>query len=389
MDVFIGHFKDKLTYDSKSKTALSVRDGFLEYAGYEIGKEPSDKIFKVHRSPATIGNLSTLMKNIPLTDDHVPLDAPVSNAVGSVIESEMVDLSDDKTGSNLAIKNLIDVNDDADKILNSGKRELSLGYMAELVEYEGDEYDFVQKNIVPHHLAIVDNGRCGSMCSFIDKKTIKENIEMNKYFFDKNGSLNMQETIDIVTMLPEAVKVMPMSELNKIMPKLQAIVASAGMASVAEEKDEEIEEAAAEDESLEDEKAEGAEDKAEDSADVSGEDKEEVKDEELEDEKDKKPITDSSEFKDALEKAVATRVEEHTQVIMKARDFVDHSYDFKGKTTEQIMSDTLSISNESHGFKDEELAIAFKLLKHDVSKYSNFSDDNKVCPIDALKTKEL
>lgn len=50
-------------------------------------------------------------------------------------------------------------------IEDGGMREVSCGYMAELLdepgEYEGVPYDIVQKNIRYNHLAIVDRGRAG------------------------------------------------------------------------------------------------------------------------------------------------------------------------------------------------------------------------------------
>lgn len=182
MEVIHAHFKDKMFYDGKSKTAISVRDGFLEYSGAEIGKEPADKIFKIYRSPATIANVASLMKDIPLTDEHVDLDAPVSNATGKVLSATMIDFDDGNTHSKLAIKNSIDLNGDAGSILDAGKRELSLGYKGVLVEYDGDEYDFEQRDIAPHHLAIVDQGRCGSQCSFIDKKETIMNEQNQRLF---------------------------------------------------------------------------------------------------------------------------------------------------------------------------------------------------------------
>lgn len=52
-----------------------------------------------------------------------------------------------------------------DKVLNGGKRELSLGYDVELDEtpgvYDGCPYDAIQRKIRINHLAIVDRGRAG------------------------------------------------------------------------------------------------------------------------------------------------------------------------------------------------------------------------------------
>lgn len=384
MEKIFGHFKDRMTYDGNNKTAISVRDGVLEYSGAEIGKEPADKIFKVYRSPATIANVASLMKNIPLTDEHVDLDTVVEDIKGRVTDAVMIDLKDDNTQSRLAIQNKIDIVDDADRILKMGKRELSLGYKGTLVESDESGYDFEQRDIMPHHLAIVDQGRCGSMCSFIDKKT-KETDMKNKYhklFLDANGAPNMQEIVDMTIALPEAIKAMPIDELKKLAPKLQAIIANAGVGEqVADDEAGDDIETQDEGDDIEgkDMDGEGETQKAKD-----GEGEEvETKDEEGDEPKSYK---DTAEFKDAITKAVAR----HTDVVVKARDFVDEKYDFKGKSTNQIMRDALAVEHGTQKFEDAELAVAFKLLKPSKSKYENFADgQSNKSKLQALKDKEL
>ena len=389
MEIIYAHFKDRMLYDSASKTAVSVRDGFLEYAGAEIGKEPADKIFKVYRSPATIANVANLMPNIELTNEHVDLDSPVENPKGKVKSATMIDLKDESTHSTLAIQNTVDVDEDANDILTNGKRELSLGYKGQLVEYDGDEYDFEQKNIVPHHLAIVDQGRCGSVCSFIDHKQ-KENImnkrqqafldrlkevfsgskiegEFETNFVDSAGAPNMQEIVDMTIALPEAIKAMPIDELKKLAPKLQAIIANAGAGA-----EEVVDENMAEDEPKEPE------------GDKTTDEPTPTKDEEGEE----IAVKDTAEFKDALKSAVGERVKEHTEVILKARDFVDEKYDFTDKSTDQIMRDALAVEHGTQKFADSELPVAFKLLKQSTNKYEKFADGVNNDDMDDIKNKD-
>lgn len=395
MEVIHGHFKDKMTYDQKAKTGISVRDGFLEYAGHEIGKEPSEKIFKVFRSPATIANVAGLMKDIPLTDEHVELDEEVTNPRGRVSSATMIDFNDESTHSKLAIKNTIDVDDEASDILNSGKRELSLGYKGVLVEYDGDEYDFEQKDIAPHHLAIVDQGRCGSMCSFIDRKTketdmSKKNKQNNKYskmFFDANGAPNMQEIVDMTIALPDAIKAMPIDELKKLAPKLQAIIENAG---IGESKAEDVEGSEKEADTMDEDGEKAVETTDEDGEETEAKDEGDEVETKDEDDKSGKETSykDSAKFKDAVAKAVGARLQEHTDVILKARDFVDEKYDFKGKTTNEIMRDALKVEHGTQKFADSELPVAFKLLKH-AKQYADFADGNNKNKLSELKDKEL
>jgi hypothetical protein len=343
MSEIFGHFTDTMQWDSQQKTAVSVRDGVLEYLGAEIGEEPADKVFTVYRSPASIARAKDLMAGLPLTDEHVSLDDVVRDPVGSVLDAEVVDFIDQSTNSFLAIQNRVDVTARVLPALESGKRELSLGYKARLVPHH--QYDFEQKDIQPHHLAVVTAGRCGSACSFIDRKPTEEPDmpdKLNKAFLDAEGQPNLQQIVEIAQQLPEALKSVPMDKLQEIMPVLQEIVAMAGGGNVPAEPEPVQDEEGAEPEPVQDE--EGKE------ATVS--------------------VTDSAEFKDALKAAVA----QHTAVIEKARDFVDDAYQFTGKSTAQIMRDTLATEHGNQEFADAELSVAFKLLKKSTADLSNFGD---------------
>lgn len=371
MEKIYGHFKDSATYNSEDKTALSVRDGFLEYTGSEIGKEPADKVFKVYRSPATIANVANLMQGIPLTNDHVDLDSPVTDSKGSVKNAVMVDLKDESTNSNLAIKNTIDISSEINEVLKSGKRELSLGYTGTLVEYESGEYDFEQRDIEPHHLAIVDQGRCGSVCSFIDKKLKVKNMDdkFKDLFFDAQGMPNIKEIISMVEGLRDAIGNMPLDDVRKLVPILQKVNEKTGASQGA------VESAESESNEAPTEEMEDAE------KDIETEDTKE----ELED---KKSYKDSAEFKDAINKAVEAKVKEYASVVEKARDFVDASYKFQDKDAKQIMRDALATEHGTQSFSDDELNVAFKLLKPSQGKYANFADSSNSNSFSSLANKE-
>ena len=352
--MYIGQFTDRATFDSDNKTAISVRDGVLEYAGAELGLEPADKMFTVYRSPATIAQAARKMVGIPLTDQHVSVTDPVTNSIGSVESADVVDFFDDATDSKLAIKNTIKVTDS----LNA--KELSLGYTAELEEH--NVYDFEQKNIEPKHLAVVEAGRCGSACSFLDHKP--NGVEkMKKKFFDAEGMPNLSEVVETAQALPEAIKALPLDKLAELMPMLREIVASVA----AVDPEPEMVEDMAEEEMQDEEETETVE----------------VEDEESE-EKETVSVTDSAAFKDALKSAVSA----HVSIVEKARQFVDEGYSFEGKDSAKIMRDALAVEHGSTNFTDSELPVAFKLLKKTASSLSNFADD-KVCAVKQLADKEL
>lgn len=370
MTTLLAFFTDSVTWDDQEKSAVSVRDGVVEYLGSEIGQEPADKLFTVYRSPATIAKINELMPGVPLTNDHVSLDTEVTNPVGSVLSSEIIDFIDSDTVAHLALRNRIKISDSISGALRTGKRQLSLGYFGKLVPH--DRCDFEQIDLLPHHLAVVLAGRCGSACSFIDKmpegvntmfKKRKTVEGLHKAFMDAEGQPNLQQIVEIAQQLPEALKAVPMDKLQEIMPVLQEIIALTGVTAPAADTPE----------GVTDEEPEKLKD-------------EEIKKEELVDEAPEIPITDSAEFKDA----VSAALKRHTETIEKARGFLDESYSFTGKSTAQIMRDAVAVEHGKQQFTDHELTVAFKLLKKSGSDLRKFGDASAFAgKFSSLADKEL
>ena len=349
-------FADLAVYSETARTAVSVRDGVLEYLGAELGLEPLDKVFTVYRSPATIANAAYAMAGIPLTDEHVSMEGPAVDSGSRVESSVVIDQLDESTHSRLAVQNKLAVNDTLQLLLKD-KRQLSLGYEADLVPHS--RWDFEQINIVPHHLAAVPAGRCGPLCSFIDRKpdtpvkpqegdTMKPK-KLIKAFTDAEGSVSLEQIVEIATGLPEAIRKVPVDQLVKLMPAMQEIMSYATEqgAMPAEQTEMEME-----------------------GEDMEGEEKE-MMDEEKEGEKEN--FADSSKFKDAVASAVKGEVKRYAEVVNKARNFVDAEYDFAGKTANAVMRDALA-TQSTDKFEDAELSVAFKLLRKANTDYSTFGD---------------
>ena len=338
-------FSDVAAYDSQMKSVVSVRDGVLEYLGSELGISPADKIFHVYRSPATIASAASLMPGIPLLGDHIEPGTESDDAASKVESASLIDAFDSATAATLAIRNVVSLDAAMQQELESGKRELSLGYTGSLVPH--DEYDFEQRDIIPTHLAVVERGRCGSGCRFLDKKPTQEANrpmkKLHKAFLDAEGSLSLSQIVELAAGLPEAIKNVPADKLAELLPALQEIMSvaeAAGVKPVVAE--------IPEDQAMTDE---GEAAKSAEPAKVV-------------------PITDSAAFKDAVGSAVKT----HAVVIDKARTFVDEAYNFGDKSTNQIMRDALAVEHGSTQFTDAELAVAFKLLKKPSQDYRRFAD---------------
>ena len=349
-------FADLAVYSETARTAVSVRDGVLEYLGAELDLEPLDKVFTVYRSPATIANAAYAMAGIPLTDEHVSMEGPALDSGSRVESSVVIDQLDESTHSRLAVQNKLAVNDTLQLLLKD-KRQLSLGYEADLVPHS--RWDFEQINIAPHHLAAVPAGRCGPLCSFIDRKpdtpvkpqegdTMKPK-KLSKAFTDAEGSVSLEQIVEIATGLPEAIRKVPVDQLVKLMPAMQEIMSYA--------------------------KEQGAMPAEEPEMEMEGEDMEGEEKEKMDEEKegDKENFADSSKFKDAVASAVKGEVKRYAEVVNKARNFVDADYDFADKSANQVMRDALA-TQSTDKFEDSELPVAFKLLRKPNTDYSQFGD---------------
>lgn len=367
-DSYTGEFRDAAVFNPVEKTAISVRDGVIEYLGIELGMNPPDQLFTVYRSPATIANVAPRMNGLPITDDHVSLDTPPPGNGGFVAEADMIDAHDAGTNTTIAIRNRLAIGDTLQAAISADKKQLSLGYHADLVPH--DEYDFEQRNIVPHHLAAVPNGRCGSMCSFIDKKpqpTTEDNTmsKLHKMFKDADGTMNLQQIVELATALPEAIKAVPVDQLQDLLPALQQIVEAANAVMPAEG-----------DEPAPEPKPDGEAEPSEPALDGEAESAEQDPD-------DKQKQFGDEDVKKFTDKAIR----EHAAVIEKARGFLPDTYAFADKSTAEIMRDALA-TVESDKFADAELALAFKLLKKPAANYQKFGDAG-VSKFSDLKNKEL
>lgn len=104
------------------------------------------------------------LAHIPVTDEHPPEMVTVQNvekySKGYTSERAEV-IGQEKVETDLYVTHP----DLIDKIEKLGKRELSTGYLSDLVQeegvYNGAAYDYRQKNIRYNHLAVVEQGRAG------------------------------------------------------------------------------------------------------------------------------------------------------------------------------------------------------------------------------------
>jgi len=152
------------------------RTGVFPYSGAQISEDlPPDEIFQVYRSEKELNNPETLesFRLIPFTDEH--------EMIGNVSDG-LTDASEKgvhgTTGENIEFNapyltaNIKVFSEKLKNLIDNGKRELSIGYRCvyekENGVYNGDKYDFVQREIRGNHLALVGEGRSGHDVAVLD-----------------------------------------------------------------------------------------------------------------------------------------------------------------------------------------------------------------------------
>ena len=215
------------------------------------------------------------------------------------------------------------------------------------------------------------------MCTFTDKE---ENDEMKKkygavfakMFVDADtNEVNMQQVLQLVADLPDAIKGMPLKALQKLVPALQAAV-NMGKTEIV---------------------AEGGEVPGAEGGAPGGEGEQRSVTQQVEDEpptaEEKQQMADAEalKFSDAVKVAADELGKVYVSVIAKAKQFLPDTYDFSDKTPETIMSDAIATTTDDK-FEDAELSTAFKLLKHSAD-YKKFGDARTPGLVESIGDKTL
>lgn len=152
----------------------------LTFADGEPKADPN-KVYRVFRSPEELARPEFLnsLRLLPWVDEHTMLGAEELNAtpaedkgIGGVTgERQEFDPSDATLYSNIKLFSEAHRNE-----VDSGKRELSLGYRCRYIwasgEYNGEKYDVIQCHLRGNHLASVGEGRMGPEVAVLDHNDI-------------------------------------------------------------------------------------------------------------------------------------------------------------------------------------------------------------------------
>lgn len=151
--------------------------GIFSYVGAKLPGAPEpDRIYRVYRPVEELAMPETLasIRLLPWMDDHAMLGkkgqantVPAEQKTISGVTGENVYVEGDTLYANLKL-----FSESFANLIDSGKKELSLGYRARYDWSPGTceygEYDCVQRNLRGNHLALVGDGRCGPEVAVLD-----------------------------------------------------------------------------------------------------------------------------------------------------------------------------------------------------------------------------
>jgi hypothetical protein len=172
--------RDKITYDSVTKKATIMRDGEYLYLAGELGMEGHDPYepIRVYRPAEEVEKAYIRfneLKRLPITSDHPEefLDLAVEDsfANGEALNPDLT-----KQDKVTVLDCVMNMKGKALDDYTAGTKELSCGWSGDFepVTKEGLGYQFIQRFIDINHVALVSSGRCGRVCSVMDKKTVKD-----------------------------------------------------------------------------------------------------------------------------------------------------------------------------------------------------------------------
>lgn len=194
-------FTDKISLDEIRFTSAGFlvstpkvsRVGIMEYDARELGFD-EEKILKVYRDESEVFSKESIASYAykPITNGHPPIFVDSKNwkdySIGQ-IGGEIL-----RDGEFVRVPICL-MDDAAIEVMKSGRKELSMGYEAELCfeegEYNGEHYDAVQKNLRMNHLALCDQARGGPELKIGDKKVEKKMSDV-KLKTMKIGGISVQ-----------------------------------------------------------------------------------------------------------------------------------------------------------------------------------------------------
>lgn len=183
---------------------VAARTGVYQYLSSELELDGPERIVNVYRSPEEVFSPESMATYLDkdVTNDH-PADLVDSTTFKDVSVGHVRGVERD--GDNLIVDMIIKDQSAIDDI-QSGKSELSPGYMAEYVEApgiapDGTAYEYEQRDIQINHNAVVEAARAGKVARIFDHKPKGiPQMAQRKVFLDskKSRSITVDEEVALV-----------------------------------------------------------------------------------------------------------------------------------------------------------------------------------------------
>ncbi len=248
------------------------REGVFQYGGNSIPGADPTRIYSVYRPAEELNNPEALksFEMLPLVDDHPPIlmgnesafDLPEKPIHGSTGEDILFE-------DGILYAKLRIFSDSLKSQVAADKKQLSMGYRCKFEKssgvFNGQPYDYVQKNIRGNHIALVHQGRSGADIAVLDHDETTMAFDHFDLALDTAGDEQMADEDKKDAGESEAKKEMSMAEvcalLETILPQIKSMQDSlAGMTASNTETDAAVADA---DSEKDDEDDKGAMDAAE------------------------------------------------------------------------------------------------------------------------------
>jgi len=187
---------------------IAARTGVYQYLSSELELDGPERIVNVYRSPEEVFKPESMATYLDkdVTNDH-PDDLVDSNTFKDVSVGHVRGVERD--GENLIVDMIIKDQSAIDDI-QSGKAELSPGYLAEYVEApgiapDGTAYEYEQRDIQINHNAVVAAARAGKVARIFDHKPKGVPMAQRKVFLDSKKSRSIILDEEAASVVEEAV----------------------------------------------------------------------------------------------------------------------------------------------------------------------------------------
>lgn len=166
--------------------------GVFSYSGAQIGATEPDRIYRVYRPAEELSDIETInsFRLLPIIDDHTMLGAEEDGLTPAERKSVEGVIGEEVYFEAPFLKANIKIfSERLRRKIEAGKIDLSGGYRCQYEftpgEFEGEEYDAIQRRPRGNHLALVNEGRMGSQVSVLDHLTFTVDAK-EQFFMDKN-----------------------------------------------------------------------------------------------------------------------------------------------------------------------------------------------------------